>query len=79
MNNNGDSSERESSKRRVIELVEHQLPEFVNACKNTAAPAVIMHQDAFAADYQEAELLLLGAAIKYAGMHNKNVTIVSKS
>jgi hypothetical protein len=29
---------------------------------------VILHQDAFAADYQEDEYALLGMAIKYAGV-----------
>jgi hypothetical protein len=28
---------------------------------------VLLHQDAFAADYQEDEYMLLGMAIKYAG------------
>jgi hypothetical protein len=30
-------------------------------------PVVIMHQDAFAADYQEEEYRLIGMAIKFAG------------
>jgi len=40
---------------------------------------VLMHQDAFAADYQESELYLLGAAIKYAGEQGVPVTITGKN
>jgi hypothetical protein len=32
---------------------------------------VLLHQDAFAADYQEDEYKLLGMAIKYAGLRGK--------
>ena len=35
-----------------------------------------MHQDAFAADYQEEEYRLLGMAIKFAGICGKEVQIV---
>ena len=34
---------------------------------------VLLHQDAFAADYQEDEYTLLGLAIKYAGLRGKEV------
>ena len=32
---------------------------------------VMLHQDSFAADYQEDEYMLLGMAIKYAGLRGK--------
>jgi hypothetical protein len=32
---------------------------------------VIIHQDAFAPDYQDHEYALLGKAIKFAGLHGK--------
>jgi hypothetical protein len=40
---------------------------------------VVLHQDAFAADYQEDEYKLLGMAIKFAGLHGKEVRIVGKN
>jgi hypothetical protein len=40
---------------------------------------LVMHQDAFAADYQDSELYLLGAAIKYAGGQGVAVNIVGKN
>jgi hypothetical protein len=37
---------------------------------------VIMHQDAFAADYQDEEYRLMGMAIKFAGICGKEVRII---
>jgi hypothetical protein len=50
--------------------VERLLPDFVNSCRDKA-DVVIIHQDAFAADYQDHEYALLGKAIKFAGLHGK--------
>jgi hypothetical protein len=58
--------------------VEGLLPEFVNSCRDKA-DVVIIHQDAFAADYQDDEYALLGKAIKFAGLHGKEVRIVGKN
>ena len=44
--------------------VERLLPDFVNSCRDKA-DVVIIHQDAFAADYQDDEYALLGKAIKF--------------
>ena len=66
----------EGRKSRLIRTVQEQLPEFVNAC-SAAVDVVLLHQDAFAADYQDAECSLLGMAIKYAGLCGKEVRIVS--
>lgn len=55
--------------------VEKQLPDFVKMLRGSGAPVVILHQDAFAADYQDAEFRLLGMAIKYAGIFGKTVQI----
>ena len=38
-----------------------------------------MHQDLFAFDYQDAELYLLGAAIKYAGEQGVSINIIGKN
>jgi hypothetical protein len=40
---------------------------------------VMLHQDAFAADYQEDEYMLLGMAIKYAGLRGKEVRVIGKN
>lgn len=54
------------------------LPDFVNSCRDKA-DVVIIHQDAFAADYQDHEYALLGKAIKFAGLHGKEVRIIGKN
>jgi hypothetical protein len=58
--------------------VERLLPDFVNSCRDKA-DVVIIHQDAFAADYQDQEYALLGKAIKFAGLHGKEVRIIGKN
>ena len=58
--------------------VEHLLPDFVNPCRDKA-DMVLIHQDAFAADYQDHEYALLGKAIKFAGLHGKEVRIIGKN
>ena len=45
--------------------VREKLPEFVKACADEREQ-LLLHQDAFAADYQDDEYMLLGMAIKYA-------------
>jgi hypothetical protein len=40
---------------------------------------VLLQQDAFAADYQEDEYMLLGMAIKYAGLRGKEVRVIGKN
>ena len=58
--------------------VERLLPDFVNSCRDKA-DVVIIHQDAFAADYQDHEYALLGKAIKFAGLHGKEVRIIGEN
>lgn len=58
--------------------VERLLPDFVNSCRDKA-DVVIIHQDAFAADYQDGEYALLGKAIKFAGLRGKEVRIIGKN
>jgi hypothetical protein len=58
--------------------VERLLPDFVNSCRNSA-DVVIIHQDAFAADYQDQEYALLGKAIKFAGLEGKEVRVIGKN
>ena len=58
--------------------IERLLPDFVNSCRDKA-DVVLIHQDAFAADYQGHEYALLGKAIKFAGLHGKEVRIIGKN
>jgi hypothetical protein len=58
--------------------VERLLPDFVKSCRDKA-DEVIIHQDAFAADYQDHEYALLGKAIKFAGLHGKEVRIIGRN
>ncbi len=60
------------------EEVERLLPDFVNSCRDKA-DVVIIHKDAFAADYQDHEYALLGKAIKFAGLHGKGVRIIGEN
>ena len=62
----------------LVAEIEHLSPDFVNSCCDQAA-VVIIHQDAFAADSQDHEYALLGKAIKFAGLHGKEVRIVAKN
>lgn len=71
-----DSSQREA---KLIKEITETLPQFVEACKNAEADFVLLHQDAFAADYQDEEYCLLGKAIKFAGIWGKEVRITGKN
>jgi hypothetical protein len=62
----------------LVAEVERLLPDFVNSCREKAE-VVIIHQDAFAADYQDQEYALLGKAIKFAGLHGKEVRVIGKN
>jgi hypothetical protein len=67
--------QRESS---LIATIRKKLPEFVKACAEDTE-LVLLHQDSFAADYQDDEYLLLGMAIKYAGLRGKEVRVIGKN
>jgi hypothetical protein len=51
--------------------LEKVLPDFVKPCEGNIGPLFI-HQDAFALDYDEYELL--GMAIKFAGSYRKEIS-----
>jgi len=55
--------------------IEAKLPEFVKMLRSSGTDALTLHQDSFAADYQDAEYVLLGKAIKYAGIFGKEIHI----
>jgi hypothetical protein len=61
--------------RALIEDVKRDLPSWVQAC-NSLNDFVIMTQDAFAPQLGASECLLLGKAIKYAGLVGKEVRVI---
>ena len=73
--NSDERMQRESS---LIATIRKQLPDFARMCASDVE-TVILHQDAFAADYQEDEYMLLGMAIKYAGLRGKEVRVIGKN
>jgi hypothetical protein len=62
----------------LVSEIGRLLPDFVNACRDDA-DVVIIHKDAFAADYQDHEFALLGKKIKFAGLMGKEVRIVGEN
>jgi hypothetical protein len=72
---NDERMQRESS---LIATVRKSLPEFAKACADDTE-LVMLHQDSFAADYQDDEYALLGMAIKYAGLRGKKVRVIGKN
>lgn len=68
--------ENNFTKDDITAFVSVHLPKFAEACKTKKGDAILMHQDAFAADLQSNELTLLGMAIKFAGFHGRPITII---
>lgn len=66
--------ERETA---LIAEIEKLLPEFAQKCRD--ADVLVLHQDAFATDYQDEEYALFGKAIKFAGLHGKEVRVIGKN
>lgn len=70
--------ERMQRESNLIATVRKTLPEFAKACADEEE-LVLLHQDAFAADYQDDEYALLGMAIKYAGLRGKEVRVIGRN
>ena len=64
--------EKETALKLEIETL---LPDFARSCRDSA-DVVIIHQDSFAADYEDHEYTLFGKAIKFAGLHGKEVRVI---
>jgi hypothetical protein len=62
----------------LVREIREKLPDFAKACADDVE-VVVLHQDAFAADYRDDEYRLLGMAIKYAGLCGKEVQIIGKN
>jgi hypothetical protein len=59
--------------------IERLLPDFAKTVRDDQNNLVIVHQDSFAMDYQDDEYTLFGKAIKYAGLHGKELRVVGKN
>ena len=73
--NSDERMQRESS---LIATIRKKLPDFARMCADDTE-LVLLHQDAFAADYREDEYMLLGMAIKYAGLRGKEVRVIGRN
>ena len=73
------ATELASREANLITAIQGELPDFAKMCRDPGAPVVVMHQDAFAADYQDEEYRLLGMAIKFAGICGKEVAIIGRN
>ena len=58
--------------------IEGLLPDFARSCRDSA-DVVIIHQDSFAADYQDEEYALFGKAMKFAGIYGKEIRVIGKN
>ena len=58
--------------------IEKLLPEFAQKCRESP-DVLVLHQDAFAAAYQDEEYALLGKAIKFAGIYGKEIRVIGKN
>jgi hypothetical protein len=72
------NEERMQREANLIATIRAKLPDFARMCADDSE-LVMIHQDAFAADYQENEYMLLGMAIKYAGLRGKEVRVIGKN
>jgi hypothetical protein len=61
--------------KALVAEIETLLPDFARSCRDSA-DLVIIHQDSFAADYQDDEYTLFGKALKFAGLHGKEVRVI---
>jgi hypothetical protein len=58
--------------------IENLLPDFARSCRDET-DVVIIHQDSFAADYQNEEYVLFGKALKFAGIYGKEIRVIGKN
>ena len=66
-------------KERALEAeIENLLPDFARSCRGSE-DVILIHQDDFAADYEDHEYTLVGKAIKFAGLHGKEVRIIGRN
>jgi hypothetical protein len=64
--------------RALTAGIESLLPDFARSCRGSE-DVVILHQDSFAADYQDEEYALFGKAMKFAGIYGKEIRVIGKN
>ncbi len=64
------------TKEDIIKIVERELPDFAKGCRDKTADTMLQTQMEWAGDFMFGEMLLLSFAVKYAGFHNKVMTII---
>jgi hypothetical protein len=62
----------------LIAEIDRLLPEFARSCRESS-DVVIIHQDSFAADYQDEEYALFGKAMKFAGLYGKEIRVIGRN
>ena len=62
----------------LIAEIERLLPDFARSCRESEE-LVVLHQDSFAADYQDEEYALFGKAMKFAGIYGKEIRVIGKN
>jgi hypothetical protein len=58
--------------------IERLLPDFARTCRANT-DVVVIHQDSFAAGYQDEEYVLFGKALKFAGIYGKEIRVIGKN
>jgi len=72
------NEERMQREANLIATIRAKLPDFARMCADDTE-SVMLHQDSFAADYQDDEYALLGMASKYAGFRGMEVRVIGKN
>lgn len=62
----------------LIAEIERFLPDFARSCRGSE-DVILIHQDSFAADYQDEEYTLFGKAMKFAGIYGKEIRVIGKN
>ena len=62
----------------LIAEIERLLPDFARSCRDST-DVVIIHQDSFAADYQDEEYALFGKAMKFAASTEKKLRVIGRN
>ena len=84
---NDSTKDQQAGRMATIKLeIEMKIPDFAKMCRVVKEDnrrnrmqkiQVAFHQDAFAEDLDDTELMLLGKAIKYAGNMGLNVFVMT--
>ena len=73
-----DPRELVEKENALIAELENVLPDFVRFCRGSDE-VIVIHQDSFAADYQDEEYTLFGKAMKFAGIYGKEIRVIGRN